>query len=164
MRTLLLMRHGKSDWNADYDGDHDRPLNERGVRSAHVIGRVLTEERETPDLIITSTAVRARTTAQLAVEAGGWDCEIVLEPRLYGSGADVAVQVAAAAPQVGRLMLVGHQPTWSILVGVLTGDQVDMKTATVASIGFDIDDWSQLASARGTVDAVYQPRDYLDAG
>ncbi|MGD2042877.1 MAG: histidine phosphatase family protein [Acidimicrobiia bacterium] len=162
MRTLLLMRHGKSDWNADYDVDHDRPLNDRGVRSARVMGQVLTEEGETPDLIITSTAVRARTTAQLAAEAGGWGCEIVLEPRLYGSGADMVVQVAGAAPQVGRLMLVGHQPTWSIVVSVLTGDQVEMKTATVASLGFDVDDWAELASVRGTVDAVYQPRDYLD--
>lgn len=157
------MRHGKSDWNADYEGDHDRPLNKRGIRSAEVMGRVLTGEGETPDLIITSTAVRARTTAQIAAEAGGWRCEIVLEPRLYGSGADVVVQVAGAAPRVGRLMLVGHQPTWSILVSVLTGARVEMKTATVASIGFDIDDWSELASVRGMVDAVYQPRDYLDS-
>lgn len=156
------MRHAKSDWDADYEVDHDRPLNERGVRSARVMGQVLTEEGQAPDLIITSTAVRARTTAQLAAESGGWDCEIVLEPRLYGSGADMVVQVAAAAPEVGRLMLVGHQPTWSIVVSVLTGDQIEMKTATVASVGFDIDDWSELASARGTIDAVYQPRDYLD--
>lgn len=157
------MRHAKSDWNADYDGDHDRPLSQRGVRSAEVMGRVLTEEGETPDLIITSTAVRARTTAQIAAEAGGWECEIVLEPRLYGTGSDMVVQVAAAAPQVGCLMLVGHQPTWSILVSVLTGDQIEMKTATVASIGFDIDEWSELAAAQGTVDAVYRPRDYLGA-
>lgn len=156
------MRHGKSDWNAEYESDHDRPLNPRGVRSAEVIGRVLTEVGETPDLVITSTAVRAQTTAQLAAAAGGWVCEIVLEPRLYGSGADMVLQVAAGAPQVGRLMLVGHQPTWSTLVSVLTGAQVDMKTATVASIGFDIHAWSELTSARGTVDAVYQPRDYLD--
>jgi phosphohistidine phosphatase len=156
------MRHGKSDWGADYEGDHDRPLNQRGVRSAEVMGRVLTDEGEAPALLITSTAVRARTTAQLAAATGGWECEIVLEPKLYGSGADVAVQVAAAAPDVGRLMLVGHQPAWSILVTVLTGDHVEMKTATVASIGFDIDDWADVASVRGTVDAVYQPRDYLD--
>lgn len=162
MRTLLLMRHGKSDWTADYEGDHDRPLNERGVRSAEVIGKVLTEEGETPDLIITSTAVRARTTAQIAAEAGGWECEIVLEPRLYGTGSDQVVQVAAAAPDVNRLMLVGHQPTWSILVSVLTGNQVEMKTATVTSVGFDIDDWSELPSVRGSIDSVYQPRDYLD--
>ena len=162
MRTLLLMRHAKSDWTADFDTDHDRPLNDRGVRSARVMGRVLSEEGEVPDLILTSTAVRARTTAKLAAEAGGWDCEVVLDPRLYGSGADAVVQVAAEAPRVDRLMLVGHQPTWSILVSVLTGDQIEMKTATVASIGFDVDDWAELASARGTVDAVYQPRDYLE--
>lgn len=156
------MRHAKSDWTADFDTDHNRPLNERGVRSARAIGQVLSQEGEVPDLIITSTAVRARTTAKLAAEAGGWDCEVVLDPRLYGSGADAVVQVAAGAPRVGRLMLVGHQPTWSILVSVLTGDQVEMKTATVASIGFDVEDWAELASARGTLDAIYRARDYLE--
>jgi phosphohistidine phosphatase len=155
------MRHAKSDWSAEYGADHDRPLNDRGVRSARAMGRVLTEDGIAPDLIITSTAVRARDTARFAAEAGSWDCDIILEPRLYGSGADMVMRVAAEAPLVERLMLVGHQPTWAIVVSVLTGDRVDMKTATVVSITCEVDDWADLSSTRGTVDAVYQPRDYL---
>ena len=50
MKTLLLMRHAKSDWDADYGPDHDRPLNERGLRSARLMGRVLAEEGLVPDL------------------------------------------------------------------------------------------------------------------
>jgi phosphohistidine phosphatase len=72
--------------------------------------------------------------------------------------------VAAEAPDAGRLMLVGHQPTWSILVSVLTGERVEMKTATVAAIDFDIDAWADISSVRGDVTAVYQPRDYLEDG
>lgn len=85
MRTLLVMRHAKSDWNADYGRDHDRPLNQRGVRSARYMGQLLSEEGKVPDLVITSTAVRARSTAQLANDAGDWDAEIVLDSNLYGS-------------------------------------------------------------------------------
>ncbi|HEU4895106.1 MAG TPA: histidine phosphatase family protein [Acidimicrobiia bacterium] len=168
MKTLLLMRHAKSDWSADYGRDHERPLNERGVRSARLMGRLLAAEGHAPQLIVTSTAVRARSTASLANEAGEWGAEIVLDPGLYGSGPDAAIQVAAAAPDVARLMLVGHQPTWSILFSVLTGSSVDMRTATAAVVGFDIPEWKQVGGSRGEVVAVYQPRDYegteLDIG
>lgn len=159
MKTLLLMRHAKSDWSADYGVDHDRPLNDRGIDSAKAMGSALTTDGLVPELVITSTAVRARTTAELAADAGEWDCEIRLESRLYGSGADMAVQVATEAPAVDRLMLVGHQPTWSILVSVLSGERVEMKTATVAVLGFD--EWPALESASGRLETVYQPRDYL---
>lgn len=154
------MRHAKSDWSADYGRDHERPLNDRGVRSARLMGRLLAAEGRVPQLIITSTAVRARSTASLANEAGEWGAEIVLEPGLYGSGADAAVDVAASAPDVDRLMLVGHQPTWSILVSVLSGSSVEMRTATAAVIEFDIPEWSQVGKTRGRVVAEYQPRDY----
>lgn len=162
MKHLLLMRHAKSDWSADYATDHDRPLNERGVRSARAIGKVLTEHSQTPDLVISSSAVRARTTAQLAAEAGRWASEIVIDSRLYGSGADTVVELASQAREVGRLMLVGHQPTWSVLVSLLTGDRVEMKTATVAVIAFDLSAWSDLPGATGEVEKVYHPRHYLE--
>jgi phosphohistidine phosphatase len=161
MKTLLVMRHAKSDWDASYGADHDRPLNERGVRSARIMGRVLAEAGLAPDLIVTSTAVRARSTAALASEAGTWKSETRLEPALYGSGTDTAIEVAAAAPDVSRLMLVGHQPTWSLLVTALTGERVEMKTATVAVIEFEIEQWSGLVGAQGKVSDVFQPRDYL---
>jgi len=163
MKTLFLMRHAKSDWNAEYGSDHDRPLNERGLWSARAIGEALAADDAVPELVITSTAVRARSTAQLAADAGGWTSEIVLDPRLYGSGADTVVSVAAETPTgVDRLMLVGHQPTWSMVVSALTGEQVEMKTAMVAVIGLDIDDWANIGSAPGRVEQVYHPRDHLD--
>jgi phosphohistidine phosphatase len=162
MRTLLVMRHAKSDWDADYVRDHERPLNQRGVHSARLMGRVLSEEGHVPNLVITSTAVRARSTATLANQAGGWDAKIVLDPRLYGTGADDAIRIASMASDVDRLMLVGHQPTWSTLVSRLAGERVDMKTATVAVIEFDIANWSKLPSENGHLAAVFQPRDYND--
>ena len=160
MRTLLVMRHAKSDWNAEYGRDHERPLNDRGQRSARLIGRVLADEGVAPQRVVSSTAVRARSTATLAKEAGDWDAEIVLDDRIYGGGVDTAIDVARSSPDVDRLMLVGHQPSWSSLVTVLSGEHVDMKTATVAVITFDIEGWSALASGGGRIAAVYQPRDH----
>src|SRR5919106_1216821 len=76
MKTLLVMRHAKSDWNADYGRDHERPLNERGIGSARLMGKVLSDKGQAPDLVITSTALRAQKTAALAKEAGKWAADI----------------------------------------------------------------------------------------
>lgn len=160
MKTLLVMRHAKSDWNADYGRDHERPLNQRGEHSARLMGQVLADQGHIPQRIMSSTAVRARSTAALANEAGAWGAELVLDDALYGGGVDTAVEVARSAPDVDRLMLVGHQPTWSFLVSTLTGEHVDMKTATVALITFDVSGWAELNPGAGAVAAVYQPRDY----
>jgi phosphohistidine phosphatase len=161
VKTLLLLRHAKSDWDAAYTTDHERPLNDRGVRSARLIGRLLADRDQQPDLVISSTAVRARTTAQLAAEAGGWSAEIILDPDLYGSGAQGVLTVAAGAPDVERLMLVGHQPTWSSVVGLLTGSRVDIKTASVASIEILIDSWQEVVHAAGVLTYLINPRTFF---
>ncbi len=160
MKTLLLMRHAKSDWDADYESDHDRPLNERGLRSARLMGRVLAEEGLVPDLIISSTAVRASKTAELAIEAGGWSSEIRLDRSLYDEGPRGVLAVGASAADVDGLMLVGHQPTWSLLVSALTGERAEMKTAAVAVIELDIESWADLPGAAGTLIQVLDPRSH----
>lgn len=159
-RTLLVMRHAKSDWNSVSGSDHDRPLAERGIRSARTMGRLLTDLNIAPDHVISSTALRARTTAELAAEAGGWRGSIQLDGRLYGGSPSDVLAVAALAPDVKRLMLVGHQPTWAGVVELLTGDAVDMRTATVAVVEMATD-WTSLPDASARLVAVHQPRDHL---
>lgn len=162
MKALLLMRHAKSDWNAGYSLDHDRPLNRRGVESAKVMGRVLAERDLAPDLVISSTAIRARTTAELAAEAGSWLGSIAQDETLYGASSREVIGVASAAPAVECLMLVGHQPTWSSTVYQLTGEFVDMKTAAVAVIESRIDHWVELSPGLGRLVEVLYPRDFLE--
>lgn len=161
MKQLLAMRHAKSDWEAVYDTDYDRPLNRRGVRSAELMGRLLAARKLVPDLVITSSAVRARDTAQLAIDAGGWDCEIRLEPDFYGTGAREVVGIAAGAPDVDRLMVVGHQPTWSMVVQAVSGEFVDMKTAAVAVIDVPIETWADLPGTRGELVELFYPRAFF---
>ncbi len=161
MQTLLLMRHAKSDWDADYSSDHERPLNDRGVRSARVMGRLIAGLDLIPDHVISSTAVRARTTAALASEAGQWDTHIDLESGFYGGGPEAVLEISARAPNVERLMLVGHQPTWGMLVNRLGGGVADMKTGSLAVIEFMVDDWSDLAAAQGVMTSLRHPRPYF---
>lgn len=161
MKTLLLMRHAKSDWNADYGSDHERPLNHRGERSARLMGRLLGGMDLVPDHVIASTAVRARTTAQMASESGEWGCPIDLEPDLYGTGPETVLEVASRAPDVERLMIVGHQPTWSMVLHRLTGARADMKTASVAVVDLMVYDWSELPEMTGVLAALHNPRSFF---
>ncbi len=163
MPTLLVMRHGKSDWSAGHGSDHDRPLASRGVRSARLMGRLLTGLDLAPDLVISSTALRALTTAHLAREAGRWDVAVDLARDFYGGSPEDVLNLAAETPPtVERLMLVGHQPTWSGLVGALTGEWVDMKTGSVAVIEIP-EPWSGLSDAAGELIALHHPRQYFDS-
>lgn len=155
------MRHAKSDWAADYAADHERPLNDRGVRSARLMGRLVAGLDLTPDHVISSTAVRARTTAALASDSGGWETRIALESGFYGSGPEAVLEISAGAPDVERLMLVGHQPTWGMLVNRLTGAVADLKTASIAAIEFTVDDWTDLAAAQGVLTSLQHPRPYF---
>ena len=128
------------------------------------MGRVLDQVGEVPELVITSAAVRARTTVELAAEAGGWDTRIMATRDLYGSSVDGALTVAADAPSdVSRLMLVGHQPTWGGLVAHLTGGNIQVKTATVVGIDCYAYDWHDLLFSSGELAFVLQPRMFTHA-
>ncbi len=163
MHRLMLFRHGKSDWHAEYAQDRDRPLNPRGERAANTMGVVLRRLGEAPDRIVSSTAVRAESTAEMARLSGGWSGPLELADALYG--ASPAGVLAVAARQGGdaeRLMLVGHEPTWSMLTTQLTGGRVDVRTGTVVAIDLDIDDWSQAPQASGTVAYALHPKMFED--
>ena len=158
MKQLLVMRHGKSDWSAGRP-DHDRPLNRRGRESAAAMGRALTAMEEAPELVISSTARRAATTAKLAAEAGSWAAPITLVDALYGTSAVGALEVLMGADEgATSVMLVGHEPTWGALVAHLTGASVAMKTATVAKIELYVSEWGDVRNARGELTMLLQPR------
>jgi len=158
MKQLFVMRHGKSDWSAGR-ADHDRPLNQRGRDAAAAMGLALARMGDVPDLVISSSARRALTTARLAAEAGSWDCPIEWTDALYGTSARGALEALLGVdPKAASVMLVGHQPTWGALVAELTGAAVAMKTATVAKIELYLRDWVDIGLARGELLYLLQPR------
>jgi phosphohistidine phosphatase len=162
MRRLILFRHGKSDWNAPHGSDHERPLSRRGIGAAETMGRVLARSGHAPDHAITSSAVRARSTLELAGTAGDWSCSVEVTDRLYGTTAHGALEVASGVTSdVSTLMLVGHEPTWSDLAHRLTGGRVTVKTATAIGIDLWVDSWVDVDSS-GSLSFVLQPRDFSD--
>ena len=160
MKRLVLLRHGKSDWGAEAGIDHERPLAERGVRAAATMGRLLAAAGVAPDLVVTSSAVRAHTTAKLAVEAGGWTSAVRMEPALYGATPGGVIRVVQRTDNhVESLMLVGHQPTWSSLAAVLTGgSRVRVATATAVGIDLGVLRWEQVEPGSGELAWLLPPR------
>ena len=149
MKTLLVMRHAKSDWGAASGDDHERVLARRGIKAARKVGRFLTDSGTTPDLVLSSTAVRALTTAELAAESGEWGCEIITSRDLYASGPERVLDVVReTGNEVDRLLIAGHEPTWSTLVTwLIGGGRVRMPTAAVACLDLPHGDWIDLAPA-----------------
>jgi phosphohistidine phosphatase len=144
MRTLLLVRHAKSSWKDSELADHDRPLNSRGKREAPLVGAWLLEHKLVPDLLISSTALRARKTAEKVARACGYDRAIQLAPELYEAGRDAYVQVPREfAGACRRVLLVGHNPAVEETLERLLGRYVEMGTAAVAHLRLDIADWSE---------------------
>jgi phosphohistidine phosphatase len=157
---LYLMRHAKSDWDADFDRDHDRPLASRGERDADAVGRFLAAADRVPDRVLSSSATRARTTVERASTAGGWTCTVnVLEP-LYGADpAEVIAHVARHARGARRLMVAGHEPTTSELLSLLVGGgSFRVPTAAVAALQIAVSDWDELERGVATLEWLLIPK------
>jgi phosphohistidine phosphatase len=123
---IWLLRHAEAE---DGTPDEERRLTQKGEEQARVAGRALKKLGVELELCITSPRVRAEQTARLACEQLG-DVEITIEERLSGGAFDPE-ELAAGLDDV---MLVGHDPDFSMAVHNLTGAQVRMKKAGLAGI------------------------------
>lgn len=152
-KHLILFRHGKSDWEANFNRDHDRPVADRGRNAAKAMGRWLAAMDRVPDLAITSSAVRAKTTLDLAMAAGGWACPTQVTSDLYEATVEaVRKLIQQQGDGCNSLLLVGHEPTWSdTLAYLMGGGTVRMPTAAMACLGFEVDHWAQVGQGRGTL-------------
>ena len=119
------MRHAKSSWSEAGLADIERPLNERGLRTAPFMGELMHERGFDPDVILTSTAVRARRTAVLVKEAGKLDGVMQFEPRIYEASPNELRQIVSrVAESHESAMIVGHNPGIEGFIRYLTGDLV----------------------------------------
>ena len=160
MKTLLLLRHAKSDRSAAVAGDHERPLSKRGRSSARRIGSTLSRIQQEPGKVLTSSAVRARTTAELAIEAGGWSCPVSATRALYLSSPEsVLGQVVEQDDRWESLLVVGHEPTCSDLASrLIGGGRIEVPTAALLRIDFDAKRWSEVGYGEGSLVWMLIPR------
>ncbi|MEU0672031.1 histidine phosphatase family protein [Streptomyces sp. NPDC006172] len=131
LRRLVVLRHAKSAW-PEGTSDHDRPLAPRGLRDAPAAGRALAGAGRIPDLAVCSTAERARRTWELASAEWETPTPVRHDPRLYAADPDDLLEVARETPpEVGTLLLVGHNPGLEELILALAAEGVDDTLAQV---------------------------------
>lgn len=159
IRRIILLRHSKSDWESSALSDHDRPLAKRGKRDAVAMGKYLTKIGAKPDYALCSTAVRAVKTYKRAAKAGKWNSPVELSESLYVPTAESVFQAVQSAPDTcSTLLVVGHEPTWSEMVRLLTGASVAMPTSASACIEVQVDNWGQVEPGSGTLLWVNTPK------
>lgn len=162
MKTLLLMRHAKSSWADSQISDFDRPLNERGEMAAPFMGEFLVRNGLEPYVVISSPALRARSTAQLVKKAGNLDAPILFEERIYEASPNTLRQAVADIDDAyPTAMLIGHNPGLEGLIRYLTGFNEPMPTAAVAVIELDIEMWTAVDDGVGTLKKIYRPREEM---
>lgn len=152
MKTLYIVRHAKSDKDHSVPEDIDRPLNPRGYTDAHTMGSKLNDTRKKPELIISSPAVRALTTALIFSRKFNYDAKkIILEPQLYETGAKEYLKVIAGVDNsVSSVMLFGHNSTITNLVNDLTKPFTEnVPTCGVIGISFATDNWKEITPGAG---------------
>lgn len=160
MKTLLILRHAKSAWDQPNLDDHDRPLNARGHRDAPRMGRLLAEVDLVPDVILTSTAERAKTTAVIAAQSSGYIGTPITKPELYlASVSDILAVLASVADDYDTVMIVAHNPGLADLVAHLTNKPESMPTAALAQVRLPIARWQDLEhSTEGTLVNLWRPK------
>jgi phosphohistidine phosphatase len=154
MKTVLLLRHAKSDWGDPALADFDRPLAKRGLKDAPRMGKVLQDIDSVPDRIIASPAKRAKQTAELAAKACGYHKSITWAPSFYGGDSEDLIEALKQLPDtIERAMLVGHNPTMEETASALLLNSeaslddeyaIRMPTASLMCLDLQIMDWATL--------------------
>lgn len=161
MLSLILFRHGKSDWDAAFANDHERPLSSRGKDAARMMGRMLARTQQVPDLAISSSAQRARDTLHLAARAGHWKSPLRIDSALYENSAGAILSwIKQVEEPAERLLLTGHEPSWSELAGRLIGGPALLRipTGSMLRIDFDGESWQEIEPGGGELRWLLPPK------
>ena len=161
MKTLLILRHAKSSWKNSELADHDRPLNKRGKRDVPRMGELLVREALIPDLIISSSARRAKMTTELLVEESGFEGEILFERDLYAAWPEAYIETLCVTPdEFETVMVVGHNPGLEDLLEILIGEVERMPTAALANVSLPIKRWRELSfETEGELVNIWRPKE-----
>jgi phosphohistidine phosphatase len=150
MKTLFLIRHAKSSWADTALPDKDRPLAKRGRRDAPKMGKRLAKREVKPDLILSSPARRALTTAEIIAKKLDYKFKnIVVDDRLYAGtvhGLLDVIHKLGGKPE--RVMLFGHNPELTELAHRLSSEITHMPTCAVAEFTFNAKSWSNIGKAK----------------
>lgn len=164
MKTLTIVRHAKSSWKYPDLADFDRPLNKRGKNDAPLAARRLKKKGISPDLIITSPANRALTTAKLIIKEIDYAKKsLVTDKRVYmADGEEILELLRQVDNNYKDVFIVGHNPTMTDVTNDLTNGSIEnIPTCGMARISLDIESWNDLALGMGQLVLFDYPKKHL---
>lgn len=168
MLKLSIFRHAKSSWDAVAQKDFDRPLSDRGIAAAPIMGAYLAKQQLLPDLVLSSPSARTRATCALAFAALKLPRQVVFEDALYlASQRTLLARIRRVDAHVHHLMVVGHNPGLQSLALALLGPATSkasaelsdkLPTAGLVVLEFDRDDWAAIKPGSARLSRFVTPR------
>jgi phosphohistidine phosphatase len=163
MKILYIVRHAKSSWDDSVNADFERPLNQRGFQDAALISQLLREKTKTPDLIISSPAKRAVTTANIFADKFQYTYEkIITDERIYEAGIKELISVTERLDNhFENVMMFGHNPGLTNFANFLSSKPIPhLPTCAIAGLKLNIDSWNKLDRFCGDVFLFEFPKNY----
>ena len=164
MKTLYLVRHAKSSWENTNMRDIERPLNERGLHDAPIMAKLLRSKGVQPDLLVSSPAIRAMTTAvffKMGLNVEGPDFWV--RDEIYEAMTATIQQLIETLPESAHtVMLFGHNPTFTSVANLYTQNYIDnIPTCGVVCIRSSASSWPEFSNKNAKVEEKFFPKDYL---
>ena len=163
MKKLYIVRHAKSSWSNTSLSDFDRPLNKRGFDDAPKMGQVLKKLNILPDLILSSPAMRALTTAEIISRKMGYSKENIQKDKdLYHAGPlDIIEIINSINNDYKSIMVIAHNPGLTHLVNTLSNFNLpNLPTCAFVEIEFHLNDWQAVSKRTGKVVKYEYPKKY----
>ncbi len=152
MKTLFIVRHAQANWAEESGQDRLRTLDAEGIADAIKMGKLLTDDKLIPDLILSSTAIRAEQTAKfLAEELNLNDSQIEYKNVLYNASAEtILLAIQSLETEENTIMIVAHNPGISNFLSLVTdGSTINMGTCDIAIVELDINKWKDCLPGKG---------------
>lgn len=165
MKTVYFIRHAKSSWSDMSLRDHDRPLNKRGKRDAPFMSEKLKALGAEPDAIITSTALRAKTTAQHFASVFDLTGERFQEESgIYEAfSANILKIVQGTSDNFDTILIFGHNPGFTMIANSFSGggDIDNVPTCGIVKVVADVSEWKDFKKSKGKVTEFHYPKQYF---
>ena len=162
MKKLYLIRHAKSDWSNPALDDFDRPLNKRGKKNVLFMGQILHKKDVSPDLIISSPAYRARTSAKKIAKEINYHKKIVFNEYLYQASFKTILEIVNFTENTyDEIFIIGHNPSLNVLAFYLIDFNENIPTSGIVEIEFSCNSWREVNKSNAKfVSFEYPRKDY----
>ena len=162
MKTLYIIRHGKSGWSEPQTSDFERTLNKRGQKDLKTMGSYLSLKGLSPDLVLSSCALVAQQTADGLLEKLDFNGEKHYLKELYHASVESTKEIICAQEsRIDTMFLVGHNPHLQELLNSLQEEHISkFPSLAIAAIHFDVEEWNEIEKVKGKLDFYIFPKQF----